>query len=175
MTASPVVQCLLALGAEVNCGNKQRVTPLHYATRRGDIVSTRLLLECGADREQSTGSKATALHFAAAGGFTDVIELLLHGQSSQTANDGMPARKYISEMSAEVRNPQDSQGQTPLSTAVLNDRVDVVELLLREGADPKSRDSQGYTADDIARMQGTDPSLLNGVLCVSSNRICLVM
>lgn len=45
-------------------------------------------------------------------------------------------------------------GFTPLMEAAYNGQVDMVEILLQHGADPRLRDEEGRTAADHARAQG---------------------
>jgi len=45
----PMVELLLANGAEVNAKNQEGETPLHITTQREDRLITKILLENGAD------------------------------------------------------------------------------------------------------------------------------
>lgn len=45
-------------------------------------------------------------------------------------------------------------GFTPLMEAAYNGQVDMVEILLQHGADPRLRDGEGRTAADHAHAQG---------------------
>jgi len=58
-------------------------------------------------------------------------------------------KKYI-EQGGDV-NVTDTVGNTALMMAVLDDRLEVVEYLLRKGADSKRRNKAGETALDIAK------------------------
>ena len=49
-----------------------------------------------------------------------------------------------------------NDGVTTLHWAALNDRMDVIEVLLAAGADPKAVDSGGRTALDMAVRGGED-------------------
>ncbi|KAJ1484318.1 ankyrin repeat-containing domain protein, partial [Baffinella frigidus] len=68
----------------------------------------------------------TALHHAAQGGHTALVEALL--------NEGLPLHQ------------RDSSGQTALLAATEKGRVDTVELLLLRGADPNMSDKMGVAA-----------------------------
>ncbi|MDQ7825695.1 MAG: ankyrin repeat domain-containing protein [Candidatus Eremiobacteraeota bacterium] len=49
-------------------------------------------------------------------------------------------------------NTRDSEGRTPLHWAILEDRVEMVELLLSRGADPLLKDSSGDDARAMAKL-----------------------
>jgi ankyrin repeat protein len=73
----------------------------------------------------------TALHLAAGGGYSHVVNLLL-------------ARR------ARI-NTQDNGGSTPLHLAGAFGKQDTVKVLLQAGADGNARDGDGNTAADVAR------------------------
>jgi ankyrin repeat protein len=124
-------------------------TPLAYATRRGDLGLTRLLVEAGAELER-----------ADANGVTPLLNAILN--ASVAAARGAPAgtehlavARYLVERGANV-DAVDWYGETPLWATVdvrnldVNgperdnsiDReaaLDLIELLLDRGADPNAR------------------------------------
>src|SRR5437763_1778514 len=71
------------LKAHANVRSTTRIgnyTPLHIASRTGSGAIVRALVNAGADVKAPTGTGATALHLAAAGGNTEaVVALLDHG------------------------------------------------------------------------------------------------
>jgi uncharacterized protein len=125
-------------------------TPLLYATRQGDLASTRLLVEAGADLEQ-----------ADANGITPLLNAILNATVAS-----QPGRKtrhievahYLMEQGADI-NVADWYGQTPLFAAVELRNLDVpgatrdngidrdaafdlIRALLERGADPDARIQQ---------------------------------
>jgi uncharacterized protein len=124
-------------------------TPLLYATRRGDLAVTTLLVEAGAD-----------LELADADGVTPLLNAILNtsiaaARGAATEMQHLAVAHYLVERGANV-NAADWYGETPLWAAVdvrnldVNgperdngiDRVaalDLIAQLLARGADPDSR------------------------------------
>jgi ankyrin repeat protein len=112
----PEADSLIRLGANVNARGPIAMTPLMVAAGRGYIQMVDKLLAAGGDvyaLDSSMG--ASALHFAAEGGVTDVARLLLD------------AGAFINLQSATV-------GLTPLINAVWSKQVPMVRFLLERGA-----------------------------------------
>jgi ankyrin repeat protein len=129
-------------------------TPLLYATRQGDLALTRLLVEAGADLEQSDGNGVTPLLNAILNG--SVVSL----NRAQTQH--IEVARYLIERGANV-NVSDWYGETPLWTAVLLRDLDVsgpadaqgvdraaalelIRLLLERGGNPNAR-TQEYAPE----------------------------
>lgn len=125
-------------------------TPLLYATRQGDLETTKLLLAAGADIEQSEANGDTPLLNA----IINATVAIKPGLSTQH----LDVARYLIEQGANI-NASDWYGQTPLYAAVdlRNvevrgpikdngiDRAAVLELiqeLLERGADPNTRIEQ---------------------------------
>jgi len=114
--------------------------PLHIACLYGNKQCAELLLEHGSNPEVlNTEDATTALHDAAAGGYLDIVELLL-----EKAGTGM-------------LTSTDSDGDTPLHNAARGGHSKVVQLLLAQGANPAARNHGGNTpaqeADDKATVE----------------------
>lgn len=120
-------------GADINVRDKYGATPLMTAARWGNIPMVRFLLKNGATPNQPRSEAGRmALHVACA----------YYG--------GMQICKALIAAGADV-NAVTLKGETPLMMAASNGKADVVELLLRLGADKQKKDQNGKTALDYAR------------------------
>jgi hypothetical protein len=112
-------------------------TPLHLAAAFGTPGAVSTLLNGGArvDTLSKNPQQNQPLHAALAlGKNTETISLLLeHGAPANAAQAG---------------------GFTPLFSAAIADRRDLVEMLLAAGADPHRKSDAGKTAADFARERG---------------------
>jgi ankyrin repeat protein len=120
---SDVVQLLLAAGAGVASADSRGRTPLHAAAMERRLEVMQQLLEAGANVHAGDKHGWTPLH-AAACRQHDLVQLLL-----AAGVDVDPA-----------------QGWTSLHPAVGCGHHEVVQQLLRKGANPRVRDVHGETA-----------------------------
>ncbi len=122
-------------------------TPLLYATRQGDLELTRLLLDAGADIEQTD-----------ANGVTPLLNAILNATVASLERPGaqhIAVARYLIEQGANV-NAVDWYGETPLWAAVVLRNLDVsgpvkdngidrdaaldlIRVLLEKDADPNAR------------------------------------
>ncbi|MBI4027589.1 MAG: ankyrin repeat domain-containing protein [Verrucomicrobia bacterium] len=110
----PLVELLLARGADVNDGLGHNPTALHKAAGRGDRDIVELLLAKGAEANAKLyQSHLTPLHIAASDGCQQVVEVLLSHGADVHAKDWL--------------------GETPLDYAVTQDHPDIADLLRQHG------------------------------------------
>jgi ankyrin repeat protein len=110
--------------------------PLGLASFFSREPVVRALLAAGArvNEASSNGMRVMPLHSAAAAQSVPIARLLLeHGAAVNTRQGG---------------------GFTPLMEAAFNGQSEMVELLVRHGADPSMKDDDGKSAADHARAQG---------------------
>jgi len=140
------VQTALSSGADVNTANLQGVTPLLLAVKHGNQNMVQILLKSHAD-VNITSADSSPLHEAVRRHNLPILELLL----------GAPK--------VNVNLPSDG-GKTPLHFAILEKKPDVVEVLLRKGADPKLKSLTGAGSLHFAVIEG-DRAMVEKFLTIS--------
>ena len=119
------LEALEEQGANVNIADDKGITPLMNAAALGSPEAVQLLLDKGAEVNAKNTFNATALIWAAAD-LRKVKILLAH--------------------KADV-NAASKVGHTPLLVAALSDpSIEIVKLLISQGADVKAADNQKKTA-----------------------------
>jgi ankyrin repeat protein len=73
-----IVQLLLDRYAYIDAESPNKTTPIMMAARGGHILTVKLLLDEGADATLKNGADMTAIDFARAGGFNDIVEGLTY-------------------------------------------------------------------------------------------------
>eukprot|EP00794_Sanderia_malayensis_P018710 gene18710-20598_t len=112
-------------------------TALHIAAVMGHGSVVKFLIKSGADVSAVTEQLATALHFAATFGNTDVMDLLLN----------------VEGCAVDAKNVK---GQTALHKATRRGETDAMVLLLKHGANINMRDNKGCTALHLAVQNNQD-------------------
>lgn len=101
------------------------------AAKSGQLATVQEMVEkCNVPVEKRTATGLTALCLSAINGHADVL-------------------KYLIDRGAAV-NVRCSDGCTPLHLAVLEERPEIVRLLLKNGADKAAKTPEGETAEDWA-------------------------
>lgn len=124
---------VLAARLPPNLRNEQGDSLLLLASYHGHVEVVRLLLQAGADTELANDRGQTALGAAAFRGDEALVRLLLHS-------------------GARVDSPPG--GRTALMVAAMFNRVEVMQLLKAQGADPGARDASGLDPLQAARAMG---------------------
>ena len=103
------------------------MTDLYAAAGKGDLKQVILLLDQGAEKDETVGAtKETALLVAAGNGYLDIV-------------------RYLVEQGADMKEA-DTGGDTPLMYASAAGEVDVARYLLEQGADRDKVATDGYTS-----------------------------
>ena len=119
-------------------------TALHIVVGRRDLVWTNFMLQQGVDPNLADKAGDTPLGLATRLGFTEGARRLIAGGARV---DGVGAR-----------------GETPLIIAVLGRRLDMVQLLMRNGANPDKADAAaGYSARDYATRDRRSATILKAL------------
>lgn len=124
-----ISQTLVILGSNINEEDAYGYAPVWYAAQNGDLATTALLLERGADL-RNWGE--ASLGQACVNGHRDVAEFLI--------NRGIDVNTIV------IKNPE----WTALMAATNAGQLDVVRMLVRKGASLDMRDRDGKTALMIA-------------------------
>ncbi|KAK8121598.1 hypothetical protein PG984_010268 [Apiospora sp. TS-2023a] len=147
-----LVPLILGHGGSLTATEKYGANPLHVAVQFGKAGFVRSLIDQGLELDyyQKDEDGQTALHYAAANGNLEVIELLLpHYETDKYMGDldgDWPIHEaakygYIECVKALVRfdhvSPQrcNNEGETPLHLAAIEEEKLIVEHLLTVGAD----------------------------------------
>ncbi|XP_072032763.1 transient receptor potential cation channel subfamily A member 1-like [Amphiura filiformis] len=144
---SKVVKILIHNGkADVNSRDKDKTTPLHQATIKGDIDVCRLLIENGADIRAKDINQLTPLMQAAQSGFEECVQILL----TMAIQGGIPLGDFLSD--------KDNEGNTALHLAVGNRHINVSRSLIERGAPVNCRKTtNGFTPLHQAAIIGEEP------------------
>eukprot|EP00903_Cladosiphon_okamuranus_P015238 g14084.t1 len=160
-------RALLAAGADVSMRCHRGLSALHRAAVSGNADIVMAIVEHGADVNAVGAAGHTALHLAAADNNAAAIEVLLGagadieaglGEARHTplflvaAKSGVPAVAMLLKHGASV-SMRSMAGKTPLHAAAASagnpGTAEVVDLLLRRGADEKLVDIDGQTPADV--------------------------
>jgi ankyrin len=111
------------------------MTPLLFAVRDGNVAMTRLLLELGADINQSSGNHTSPLLIALLNGQVALAtELLERGANPNLADDYKRGALFAA---IELRNF--NYEKYPFLYGDRRDPLDLIKALLEKGADPNLR------------------------------------
>lgn len=141
------------------------------AAALGDELRLREVLEADPELAQTySGDGWTPLHLAAGFGTPAAVATLLKAGASVTAvsrnpqqNQALHAALALSKNAESIRllldhgasaNAPQAGGFTPLFSAAVANRRDLIELLFAHGADPHHVSDQGKTAAQFARERG---------------------
>lgn len=123
-----------------NAPNRSRggFTPLMFAARVGDLDSARLLIDAGANLDETAPEHGSALVVASASGHEDVAVLLLEkGADPNAADDyGLTALHYAV--------PEGISAFGAPTRFFLPNRPNLVKALLARGADPNTRATKTF-------------------------------
>lgn len=178
----PVIAALLDGGANPNGAEGEGTLPLFVAVRQKNLAAAELLLKGGADANRTSPDNAmTPLLQALKNGQTDMIDLLVaHGADVQAPlPDGARALDVLVRDNADITAVQkalelgaradvcrlDDHGapvESALHLAVRHKRIEMINEMLKAGADPLTVDGFGYTPLQLAHsMLGGDDAIVD--------------
>lgn len=127
------LEMLLQAGANPHALSKTGLSPLHLACESGFTMAVKKLVQLGVDCNIKDKYFNTPLHYAARGNNTEVINILLECTELNILDGG------------------NSNKETALMFAVMNDNQSVVKKLLRRGADATVVNNFGFSAIHYVR------------------------
>lgn len=122
------MKALCEHGVNINDVTKDKTTPLMLAAKRNRAEVVAFLLKKGANVDMKNRKGKAALHYAAQYAALDVLKVLFKFQSKKTLEQPGPEKR------------------TALIVAATKGHLQVVEMLLEQGANVKKRDKQRRTA-----------------------------
>jgi len=191
--ANKTLECMLKAGADIKSREKEfGDTPLLSACASGCRETVEILLEAGSDIKESANDKANGLMYAVLTNRTNMITFLCDKGIDINAQDnkGHTALMYViskkekflaSDMEKDRKerlkiinillkngadiNIQDSSGYTPLIHAVFRGNIDIIKLLLENGANFKApKKNILMYVDDIPSLAGANKDEVTWVL-----------
>lgn len=156
---------LIDSGANPATPSEMGTTALHHAAGIGDIELLRLLLLKGLD-VNSQSDTGTPLIWAAGHGQSDAVKVLLEHNAdpsietddnitailSSTAAGSLPCLELLIQAGGKVNVT--AGGATPLHIAADNGSPDIINCLLKAGADPDAPDEDGLKPVQVAAARG---------------------
>lgn len=131
------------LSVSVDTPNCDGDTALHLTALYGHTGCARILLDAGARADIRDENEGVPLHDAAAGGYLDLVELLL-------------------ESAPHCINARDIDGDTPLHNAARGGFADVIRVLLEAGANPNAENNEHFTPLDMVVLgSAAEDALMN--------------
>jgi len=162
------MKTLLESNAQVHATNKEGNTPLHLVCLQGQVAAVRCLVQHNGDADVKNREKNTPLHLAAIKGEIDVIASLIesncdvnlpdkHGDTilHQCARNGkLDTVQLLVDTGRCNLNAKNSAGETPLIGATKSGFADIVERLVRDGADVNFPTEDGDVPIQLAVRNG---------------------
>ena len=146
MGRTETVKLLIENKADLNITDKAGRTALIYASMYEHIEIVKLLIENKADLNITNSLGETALMHATGMGRTETVKLLIENKADPniTTNRGETALMRAAEKKGKdifrllIKHGADKKSYPPLHQAIMNDDWDLVQKLIREGADISS-------------------------------------
>ncbi|XP_060576349.1 transient receptor potential cation channel subfamily A member 1-like [Ruditapes philippinarum] len=145
-----VEMLLFTEGCTIDCRDEDRLTPLHEACQLKQSHVAKYLIDHGADTDARDISDSTPLLFAAAEGLTDIIHVIL---DKDIFSD--KAQKWKGNAGKDaMMNHVDNEGTSALHLAVQNYQMEVIDLLIENGAEINMQNNTNYTPLHMAVIGG---------------------
>lgn len=130
-----IVESYIENGFDVNQPNQENKSLLMLASFNGHILVCQYLIKAGAHAEARDPDGRTALMFASTGPFAETVKFLLSSDANPNSVDH-------------------GEHFSSLMHAAAEGHIDVVKVLLDNGADKTLKDIDGDTAESFAKQNG---------------------
>jgi ankyrin repeat protein len=140
-----VVKLLVDAKVDINKKDLDETTPLMAAAARGNVDAAKELLAAGAKVNEQNSDGHTALMFVYNG--KNQVDTLWERYSQYIKDSGEDG-------------DVDDNGTGPIIREALDKHIALIELLLKNGADPTLKDKEGHTAKDFDYHPDADADVL---------------
>ena len=149
-----VVQFLCKRGANVNLKNKEGSTPLIIATQNGFLSIVKILISFNADINEKDNRFFNALTYAI--GKPDILEFFfLHGANAEYKDHEGNSLIHYAIINGDIQSIQiiinqninlesNGNGLTPLLFATKMNKIEIMKILLSNGANVNAKTKEGY-------------------------------
>ncbi|XP_055592372.1 uncharacterized protein LOC129744060 [Uranotaenia lowii] len=136
------VGVLLHNKADPNICDTHGQTPLHWAVIKRNLSCVQLLFQYGINPTKANAAGQTALHLAVKSKDSEMVELIL---------------QYTEKLDGFI-NQKDKRGNTALHEAFAVEQLDIMYVLIENGADPKCLNTKKQTPLEYAGTKIADTS-----------------
>nr|VZI35630.1 unnamed protein product [Spirometra erinaceieuropaei] len=147
---------LISLGSNVELADEKGVQPIHLACELNDAES--LKLQAGADIYRADAVGYYGVHVAVLTGSTECLQRLFNHETTNAPN-----YSEVNFSDQHLIYLTDSEGETPLHSAVNCGNLEMIDFCLRMGACVEATQNEDFNAVHFACRRG-DISVLNRLL-----------
>jgi len=142
----------------VNLLNKDGKSALYIAIKNNNLEMVKLLLSCGANLAAKHKHEKTLIDYAKSHEMQDLLRQAIRSYQEELTHDIKKmdidkVRKLVGGMKVNPNYLADSSGNTPLHIAALLDNVEIVRILLKNGANPTIGNAYNMKPEDYAQQQ----------------------